>query len=121
MNFKKFGLAVLAASVFTFIACDDSASASGDETKGETQQITSSESNDGGDKTAASSSSEESVNNSESKNNAGSGTTDENPGTVKRILAQKRLNRIRNLRPQALLVMKGELLFRIRASIIWII
>ena len=81
MNFKKFGLAVLAASVFTFIACDDSASASGDETKGETQQITSSESNDGGDKTAASSSSEESVNNSESKNNAGSGTTDENPGT----------------------------------------
>ncbi|MBR6833322.1 MAG: hypothetical protein IKM81_08035 [Fibrobacter sp.] len=53
MNFKKFGLAVLAASVFTFIACDDSASASGDESKGETQQITSSESNDGGDKTAA--------------------------------------------------------------------
>lgn len=62
MNLKKLGFAVVAASMFTFMACDDSSSASSETPAGgEDQPSLSSESNNaGGDEAPASSSSVES-------------------------------------------------------------
>ena len=81
MNYKKLGLAVITASIFTFVACDDSSSAGPEATNGgtEEQTITSSDSNAGGDNTAASSSSVEEATNPESQDVGGK--TEDNPST----------------------------------------
>ena len=80
MNYKKLGLAVISASIFTFVACDDSTSASSETPAGgEEQTVLSSDSNAGSDNTTISSSSEEGATNPETQN-AG-GKTEDNPST----------------------------------------
>lgn len=54
MNFKKIGLAMIVASTFAFVACDDSTSASNEATGGDEQPTLSSASNEAGGDVASS-------------------------------------------------------------------